>query len=68
MPYQRLAAAVLAGWRAVEARLVTIDPQSAEAAELKIESHRLRTDYQRLIADAIEHHRPEPPPFPDKPG
>ncbi len=65
MPYQRLAQEVLVQWRAIERRLTELNPASPEADELKLESYRLRNEYQELIKQAIAHHRPEPPPFPD---
>ena len=65
MPYQRLAQAVLAQWRDIERQISELPPESAEADELKLESYRLREEYQHLIDQAIAHHRPEPPAFPE---
>lgn len=65
MPYQREAIIVLDMWRAVERVLITMTPGSDEEEELRAEASRLRDEYQRLIALAREHHRPEPPPFPE---
>lgn len=70
MPYQRLAEAVLAQWRALERRIEVLDPFSPEADVLKAESYRLCNRYQELIALAVARYRPAPPPFPepDHPG
>lgn len=65
MPYQRLAASVLDKWRDVERRLADCPPGSDAAEDLQAEAAALRDEYQRLIAAAIEAHRPVPPPFPD---
>jgi uncharacterized coiled-coil DUF342 family protein len=65
MPYQRLAQAVLEEWREVERRIAELPSESTEADELKLESYRLRNKYQELIDQAVAHHRPEPPPFPE---
>ena len=64
MPYQRLAQAVLAQWREIERRIAELPADSVEADELKLESYRLREEYQHLIDEAMAHHRPEPPAFP----
>jgi hypothetical protein len=64
MPYQRLAQAVLAQWRDVERQLADLSPESPEADALKLESYRLREEYQHLIDQAIAYHRPQPPAFP----
>lgn len=66
MPYQREAVVVLEMWRDVERILNAVTPGSDEEEELRAEASRLRDEYQRLIALAREHHRPEPPPFPDR--
>ncbi len=65
MPYQRLAAAILEEWRAVERQLAAIGPDGAGYAGAKAEAERLRDEYERLFLQARAHHRPEPPPFPD---
>lgn len=52
------AQAVLADWRAVERKLDDLDPQTPEADELKLESYRLRTAYQRIVDEEVMHHRP----------
>jgi hypothetical protein len=65
LPYQRLAASVLDKWREVERRLADCPPGSDAAEDLQAEAAALRDEYQRLIAAAIEAHRPVPPPFPD---
>ena len=64
VPYQREAAIVLEMWRDVERALTAVTLGSDEEEELRVEAARLRDEYQRLIAQAREHHRPEPPPFP----
>jgi phage terminase small subunit len=64
MPYQRLAEAALARWREVERQLAELPPESEEADTLKLESYRLREEYQHLIDQAVAHHRPVPPAFP----
>jgi hypothetical protein len=65
VPYQREAEIVLAMWREVERDLGAAVPGSPDAEELQAEAVRLRDEYQRLIALAREHHRPEPPPMPE---
>jgi hypothetical protein len=64
MPYQRLAEAALGRWREVERQLADLPPESEEADALKLESYRLREEYQHLIDQAVTHHRPVPPDFP----
>ncbi len=64
MPYQRLAAAILEEWRAVEGQLVELGPGAPGYAAAKAEAERLRREYERLFLQARAHHRPEPPPFP----
>lgn len=66
MPYQRMARYVLDEWRALERRLAQIDPASEEAELLVPEARALRDEYQHLVDEAIAHHRPEPPPFPER--
>ena len=63
MPYQREAAIVLEMWREVERDLQSAAAGSVEAEALQTEALRLRDEYQRLVALAREHHRPEPPPL-----
>jgi hypothetical protein len=65
VPYQREAAIVLEMWRDVERVLNAVTPGSDEEEELRAEAARLRDEYQRLVALAIEQHRPVPPPFPE---
>ena len=66
MPYQREAQVVLEMWRDIERQLTEVAEESAEAEELQADAARLRDEYQRLIAAAVEHHRPVPPPFPER--
>ena len=66
MPYQREAVIVLTMWREVERALESVDRGSPEAEDLQADAARLRDEYQRLIQAAIEHHRPEPPPWPNE--
>lgn len=66
MPYQREAMIVIDMWREVERRLESARPGSHEAEALQTEAARLRDEYQRLVTLAREHHRPEPPPFPEE--
>jgi hypothetical protein len=68
MPYQREAAIVLEMWRAVEQAMAEpdLDPDALDA--LHADAARLRDEYQRLVAAALEHHRPQPPPFPGGEG
>ena len=68
MPYQREAEIVLAMWRDVERDLASAAPGSPDADALQVEAARLRVEYLRLIDAAREHHRPEPPPLPDRPA
>jgi hypothetical protein len=53
-------------WRSVERSLSEAAAGSDEAEELQAEARLLRDEYQRLIGEAKAHHRPIPPPFPDK--
>jgi hypothetical protein len=64
VPYQGLAAAILAQWREVER--AKSDPALGPEAmvDLQAEADRLRDEYQSLVRQAINEHRPEPPPFP----
>jgi hypothetical protein len=64
MPFAREAEVVLAIWRDVERRLAELPPSAPEAEALQAEIKLLRDEYQRLVALAHEHHRPEPPPMP----
>jgi hypothetical protein len=63
VPYQREGEIVLAMWRDIERQLAMAEPESVEAEALQLEAARLRDEYQRLIALARQHHRPEPPPL-----
>ena len=65
MPYQREAEAVLAMWREIERSLAAAEPGSAEEERLRADATLLRDEYQRLIEQARQHHRAEPPPFPE---
>ena len=65
MPYQREAQVVLEMWRALERQLAALDPSSPGAEALPADAARLRDEYQRLVAAALEHNRPVPPPFPE---
>jgi hypothetical protein len=65
MPYRREAEIVLALWRDIERELAAALPGSPEAHAFQGDAARLRDEYQRLIAAAIEHDRPVPPPMPD---
>jgi hypothetical protein len=65
VPFAREAEIVLAIWREAERKLVDATPGSSEADALESEILMLRTEYQRLTELAREHHRPEPPPFPE---
>ena len=67
MPYQREAEIVLAAWREAERKLANAASGTDEEEELIADLARLRDEYQRLIRAAREHHRPEPPPFPEEP-
>ena len=65
MPYQRMAAAILANWRAVEWQILLMGPlDSPEATALQAKADWLRTEYEGLIKRAQEDGRPLPPPFP----
>jgi isocitrate dehydrogenase len=66
MPYQREAEIVLAAWREAERKLAKAVSGTDEEEELVADLARFRDEYQRLIRAAREHHRPEPPPFPDE--
>jgi hypothetical protein len=65
VPYQREAEIVLAAWRDVERQLAGLADGSPEAEDLQADAARLRDEYLRLIEEAVRHHRPAPPPFPD---
>jgi hypothetical protein len=67
MPYQQLAKAVLEQWRDVERQIAALPPESAEVDDLKLQSYRLREEYQHLVEEAAAHHRPEPPAWPESP-
>ncbi len=65
MPYQRMAAAILANWRAVEWQILLIgQPDSPETTALQSKADWLRTEYEDLIKRAQADGRPLPPPFP----
>jgi hypothetical protein len=65
VPYQRMAAAILANWRAVEWQILLMGQlDSPEAAALQARADWLRTEYEGLIKRAREDGRPQPPPFP----
>jgi len=64
VPYKREAEIVLAMWREVEGQLGGASEGSAEEEFLRGEAARFRDEYQRLVREAEEHHRPVPPPFP----
>lgn len=68
MPYQREAVIVLEMWRTVEQAMAEPGVDSDELEGLQAEAARLRDEYQRLIAAAMEHDRPLPPPFPGGKG
>ena len=68
MPYQREAEAVLAMWRDIERELATVEPGTPEAERLQTHAVLLRDEYQRLIEQALLHHRDVPPPFPEPTG
>jgi hypothetical protein len=66
VPYQREAEIVLAMWREAERTLAAAPSDSPEVEGLEAEVARLKDEYQRLITLAREHHRPEPPPLPER--
>jgi hypothetical protein len=68
MPYAKEAEVVLAMWREIERNLAKAEPGSVEAERLESDAALLRGEYQRLIELAREHHRDEPPPFPEPAG
>jgi hypothetical protein len=51
-------------WREIERSLAKVEDGTPEAEELQAQALILRNEYQRLIAEARAHHRPEPDPFP----
>jgi hypothetical protein len=67
LPYQREAEVVLAIWRDLERRLEDLEDGTPEAEEIQADVLRLRNEYRRLIDEALAHHRPVPPPFPEEP-
>lgn len=66
MPYAREAELVLGLWRDIERALARAEPGSAEAERLQSDAELLRDEYHRLVELAREHHREEPPPFPER--
>lgn len=68
MPYQRLAREVLEQWRELERRLAQVGEGSVAGQLLTAQADVLRREYQHLVDEAIAHHRPEPPPFPNDEG
>ena len=64
MPYQREAEIVLAAWRGAEQILASTEIGSDEYEAALADFVRCREEYQRLMAEAVRHHRPEPPPPP----
>jgi hypothetical protein len=66
MPYQREAVIVLEMWRDVEQAMRDADLGPDAIEVLKRDAARLRNEYQRLVAEAMEHQRPQPPPFPNE--
>ena len=68
MPFAREAEIVLAMWREAERGLARAEPGSAEENRLRADVALLRDEYQRLVELAREHHREEPPPFPERAG
>lgn len=65
MPDQRRAKVVLASLRGVEREIESTEPGSPEAEFLQSTAARLRNEYQRLVEQARERGRPEPPPLPE---
>ena len=45
---------------------VTAPPLAPSIVATSGRGREARDEYQRLVARAREHHRPEPPPFPDR--
>jgi hypothetical protein len=68
VPYQRQAEVVLASLRGVERELESSEPKTPEAEFLRSTAARLRNEYQRLVEQARENDRPEPPPLPEELG
>jgi hypothetical protein len=68
MPYAREAEVVLAMWREIERSLARAEPGSAEEERLRDDAALIRAEYHRLVELAREHHRDEPPPFPEPAG
>jgi hypothetical protein len=68
VPYQRLAEVVRASLVGVERELESTEPGSPEAVFLQSVAAPLRSEYQRLLEQARESGRPEPPPLPDPIG
>jgi hypothetical protein len=64
MPYQREAEIVLAAWREADQALASTEVGSEEYEAALADYVRCRDEYQRLIAEAVRHDRPEPPPPP----
>lgn len=67
MPYQRIAAEILAQWREVERAMQEPGVGPEAMADLQAEADRLKAEYQGYIRMAINAQRPEPPPFPESP-
>jgi hypothetical protein len=64
MPYQREAEIVLAAWREADKVVASTEPGTNEYEDALADYIRCRDEYQRLIAEAVRHDRPEPPPPP----
>jgi hypothetical protein len=64
MPYQRLAAEVLADWHEVQRTLRLVSSGTQEARLLRAEAQGLRHEYDRLVETAILFGRAVPSAFP----
>ena len=57
MPYQSVADAIAADWRAVERDLEVVQAGTPEAERLHAEAERLLFEYQALLEEAHQHDR-----------
>jgi hypothetical protein len=64
LPYQRIAADLLAQWREVERAISEAGADSDAAETLRSEAGRVRDEHQDQVKTAPRANRPEPPPFP----
>jgi hypothetical protein len=60
VPFKRMVAETLEKWRKVDLAMSELQLQPEAFEELRVEPDRLREEYQGLIPQAVNEHRPEP--------